>query len=199
MPELKRYKNSYENKFWSDNSFDNSMIRVETSDCFSYIEGFIAALFSKAPSVILGSDIISPEADTEMAQEAVNRFLFNQREQLELASRLALIFTSSFIKLSVVDSTNILSAVTVRACPPWEVLIDRDSTSWDGQRFVGHKYFLSIPEAKDKFGHKQFKSVPKKDYFKSPSSQTQSDLPDEYMYVEVVELYDLSYDKLYFC
>ena len=53
MGELKRYKNAYENRFWEGESTSDQMIRVETADCFSYVEGFIAALFSKAPAVVV--------------------------------------------------------------------------------------------------------------------------------------------------
>ena len=100
MGELKRYKNAYENRFWEGESTSDQMIRVETADCFSYVEGFIAALFSKAPAVVVGADAANAAGDPDLAQAAVNRFLFSQREQLEIASRLALIYPNSFLKLS---------------------------------------------------------------------------------------------------
>ncbi len=211
MGELKRYKNAYENRFWEGESTSDQMIRVETADCFSYVEGFIAALFSKAPAVVVGADAANAAGDPDLAQAAVNRFLFNQREQLEIASRLALIYPNSFLKLSPQDSIEMLEKVAIRALPAWEVIVDRDASGWDKQRFCGHHYFLTIPEAREKFGAKKFNSVPKQDYFGTGGSgyrggadvygysgANYTDLPDDYLYIEVLEFYDFAYDRLYF-
>lgn len=209
---LKKYKNTYENRFWEGEVYDESMIRIETADCFSYVEGFIAALFSKSPAVVIGGDAANMAGDPELAQVAVNRFLFSQREQLEIASRLALLYPCSFLKLSGANSTEMLDKVSIRAVPPWEIIVDRDASGWDSQRFCGHTYYLTIPEAREKFGAKKFTPVPKVDYFTSNStgirntgsssdiygSSSMNDLPDDYLYIEVVEIYDNNFDKLYF-
>ena len=211
---LKQYKNAYENRFWEGQTYDESMIRIETADCFSYVEGYIAALFSKSPAVVVGGDAANTAGDPELAQAAANRFLFDQREQLEIASRLALIYPSSFLKLSPAQSDEMLDKVSIRAIPPWEIIVDRDASAWNSQRFVGHTYYLTIPEAKEKFGGKKFTSVPKEDYFGNGpmpyrsgngssgiyggTNKNYADLPDDYQYIQVVELYDLSYDALYF-
>lgn len=199
-PEMKKYKNVYENKFWEDNYYNDQMIRVETADCFSYVEGFIASLFSRQPAVVVGKDPSYTGGNNELAQEVVNRFLFDQREQLELASRLALIYPNSFLKLSPSNSTDMLEKVQVRAMPPWEILVDMDASSWAGQRFVGHIYYLTIPEAREKYGAKKFSPIPKKDYFNPDGKYAGKldDLPEDYLYIQVVELYDLAYDGLYF-
>jgi len=211
MGELKRYKNAYENKFLEGETHADQMIRVETADCFSYVEGFIAALFSKAPAVVIGADAANAAGDPDLAQAAANRWLFAQREQLEIASRLALIYPNSFLKLSPVDSEEMLEKVSIRAVPAWEVVVDRDASGWDKQRFCGHHYFLTIPEAREKFGAKNFTAVPKQDYFGTGdrnyrggadiygySGATYTDLPDDYLYIEVLEFYDFAYDQLYF-
>lgn len=206
---LRKYKNVYENTFWSSENSDDSMIRVETADCFSYVEGFIASLFSKNPAVVIGGDAANTSGDPDLAQEAANRFLYGQREQLEIASRLALIYPCAFLKLSPTQSTEMLDKVSIRALPPWEVIVDRDASGWTEQRFVGHTYYLTLSEAKAKFGNKSFTSVPKVDYFENNVKGTRSgayggtsssytELPDEYQYIQIVELYDLGYDGLYF-
>ena len=199
-PEMKKYRNVYENKFWQDNYNNDSMIRIETADCFSYVEGFIASLFSRQPAIAVGKDPSYTGGNPQLAQEVVNRFLFDQREQLELASRLALIYPNSFLKLSPQDSNDMLEQVQVRAMPPWEVLVDADASAWQTQRFVGHMYYLTLPEAKEKFGNKDFKVIPKKDYFNPDGRQAldMADLPDDYLYIQVIELYDMIYDKLIF-
>jgi hypothetical protein len=62
-------------------------------------------------------------------------------------------------------------------------------------------YYISIPEAKERFGNKDFTGVQKVDYF-NPQIKTQTrksvELPEEYLYIQVVELYDMLYDSLYF-
>lgn len=198
--EMKRYRDVYENRFWQSEYMDDTMIRVETSDCFSYVEGFIASLFSRNPAVVIAKDASIIDGNAKMAQAVVNRFLFDKREQLEIASRLALIYPSSFLKLSPTDSTDMLEKVSIRAIPCWEIIVDMDSSSWEEQRYIAHTYYLSMPEVRQKFGSKKFTSIPKVDYFTPQEKYTgvSEDLPDDYLYIQVVEFYDLAYDKLYF-
>lgn len=198
--ELKRYRDVYENKFWQANYMQDTMIRVETADCFSYVEGFIASLFSRNPAVVLGKDPSMMNGEPKVAQEVINRFLFDKRDQFEIASRLALIYPCSFLKLSPTDSSDILEMVDIRAVPCWEIIVDTDASSWDSQRFCGHTYYLSMPEAKKRYGNKKFSAIPKADYF-HPNNRYDGktdDMPDDYLYIQVVELYDFAYDQLYF-
>ncbi len=199
--ELKKYRDAYENRFWDSNLYDDSMIRVETADCFSYVEGFIASLFSRQPAVVVAKDSASLTGDAELSQALVNRFLFEKREQIEIASRLALIYPSSFLKLSPTQSDDILEKVAIRALPAWEVIVDQDASSWEEQRYCGHTYYLPLSEAKELYGNKKFSPIPKHDYFHTnkPSHYEGKDfnLPDDYLYIQVVELYDFSYDQLY--
>jgi len=199
-PELKRYRDVYENRFWQSEYMDDTMIRVETADCFSYVEGFIASLFSRNPAIVVGKDASETNGRPEVAEAIINRFLFDKREQLEIASRLALIYPSSFLKLSPTESTDVLERVSIRALPCWEVIVDMDANSWNDQRFIGHTYYLSIPEAKEKFGNKNYTAIPKVEYFtpQEKFSGVSDDLPDDYLYIQVVEFYDMLYDQLYF-
>lgn len=201
-PELKRYRDVYETRFWKNETIGDDMIRVETADCFSYIEGFIASLFSRNPAVVVSKDKSINDGNAEMAQEIINRFIFDKREQLEISSRLALIYPSSFLKLSPCESDDMLEKVSIRALPCWEVIVDTDASSWESQRFCGHVYYLSIPEAREKFGAKKFNAIPKEDYFAADRQNKYSgktlDLPEDYLYVQIVELYDFAYDGLYF-
>lgn len=202
--ELKRYKDAYETKFWESESYDSTMIRIETSDAFGYIEGFIASLFTKTPSVIVGDDIAATGGDAKLAQAVSNRFLYTQREQLEIASRLALIYEYSALKLCPQDSNEMLDKVSIEAIPCWEVMVDRDASDEKTSRFIGHNYFITLPEARKKFGNKKFTPVPKQDYFDSYQDRSNlyddslANLPDDYLYVEIVELYDLLYDEVYY-
>ena len=75
-----------------------------------------------------------------------------------------------------------------------------DASSFEEQRFVAHTYYLSIPEAKEKFGNKSYTAIPKVDFFTPQERYTgvTEDLPDDYLYIQIVEFYDMLYDQLYF-
>jgi hypothetical protein len=199
--EMRRYKAAYMNNFYKDKNKSNQ-IQVETADGYAYIEGFIASLFSKSPAVEVGADS-QGKGDKNLAKEIANRFLFSQRTQLELNSRMALIYPQSYIKMYPKDARNILDRVGIRALSPWEVIIDRDASSWNEQRFVGHIYFETVTNMNKKFGRKKWIPVKKEDYFnkhivKGNGNEDISDLPNEFLYCKVVELYDFINDKLYF-
>lgn len=198
--ELRKYRDAYESKFWDSNLYDDAMIRVETADAFSYVEGFIASLFSRQPAVVVAKDSASLTGDAQLSQALVNRFLFEKREQIEIASRLALIYPSAFLKLSPTQSDDILEKVAIRALPAWEVIVDHDASSWSEQRYCGHTYYLPLSEAKELYGNKKFSPIPKNDYFitNRPSHYDGKDynLPDEYLYIQIVEFYDFAYDRL---
>jgi hypothetical protein len=202
--DLKRYKNAYESKFWKEEMYDTTMIRVETADAYGFIESYISSLFSKSPSVVIGADLAATGGDPKLAQAAANRFLYNQREQFEIASRLALIYPYSALKLSPAESDEMLDKATITAIPCWEVILDRDATAASDQRFIGHTYYLNMVEAKRKFGNKKFVAVPKENYFDegggpvSYTKQDYNDLPDDYLYIEIVELYDLLHNEVYY-
>lgn len=201
MPLLSKYRNIYENQYWRDVPFDDNSIRVETPDAYTFIEGYISALFSRAPSVVLGEDKATG-GDAELSKEVVNRWLKHHRESIEQTSRLALIFPNAFFKLSpVTEGTDILNRVTVRPVAPWDIIVDRDATSWDEQRYNGHIYYLPVTKANEKFGHKKYDLVPKSDYFDAKgrsASKSLDALPNDFLYIKVVEIYDMSNDMLYF-
>ena len=200
--ELKRYRDAYECKFWESERYDPTMIRIETSDAFAYVESFMSSLFGKNNSVVIGPDHAASTGDAEAAQVVANRFLYDQRLPMENASRLALIYPNAAVKLCPRESNNFLDRVNIQGIPPWEVIVDRDAGDSDEQRFVGHAYYMTVVEAREKFGNKRYTPIPKQDYFDdhvtTAYEEHYSDLPDDYLYIEVVELYDLLYDEVYY-
>jgi len=202
--DMRKYKAAYMTNFYKErNAFDtHAQLRVETSDAYAYIEGFIASLFSKAPSIEIGADI-QGKGNKNMIKEIANRFLFEQKTQLEIASRLALIYPNAFMKLYPKDSTNILDRVGIKALSPWEVIVDRDATTWDEQRFIGHIYYETVAGMNHKFGSKKWNPITKTNYFEehgAPADPYEStdNLPNQFLYCKVVELYDMINGKLYF-
>ena len=204
-PLLRKLRALYSTRFWAGITApdDDAMpYRVETSDAFAFVESFVSTLFTRDPAVEVSYDA-SAEGKPDVARAASNVFLHRQREALERATRLALIYPMSFVKLAPRDSTDPINRVNVRAVAPWEIILDRDAERWDEQRYVGHRYFLPVLDAKKRFGSKDFKPVGRKDFFEQDVTGRQArdktaKVPEKYLFVEIVEFYDFEQDKLSF-
>ncbi len=199
---LYNYKQAYETEFWDDgdqNGLGDFGITIQTSDAYGYIESYIASLFSRNPGVVF-KDGLRQRGNKVMAEHLANDFLIRQRSVIEDASRMALIYPMAFAKLMPRESEDIYRRVEMFALPPWEVIVDRQARRWADCRYVGHKYFLPIPEAKNLFGNKQFEAVRKTEYFdreylneEDPSVDTEM-----FQFIEIVEMYDLINDMMCF-
>lgn len=207
-PQMRRYRNAYMTKFYEDmDSVDaDSSIRVETADAYAAIESLMGSLFTKYPGVEIKSDLTG-RGDLVMTKELSNAWLSTCRQQIENAARMALIYTHSFLKLAPRESNILTGKVAMRAVPPWQVLLDRDAAAPEDARFIGHVYYISVDEATEKFGAKKWHGVAQKDYFTDYERNTdrsyrsygdQPDLPNEYLYVEIVEMYDFQNKELLF-
>lgn len=197
---MRKLKGTYETKMFDGISWDKSNIRVEIAEGFAFVEGYIASLFSKFPAVEVGKDSVRRGND-KVVKTLANRWLYDQRQVLENGSRLAIIYPNSFFKLAHKESSVIFDRVSIRPVPPWEIIVDNDASKWNEQRYVGHAYFLPVSKAKEQYGQKKYQAVVKSDYFQQDAhpykTSQDEDVPDEYKYIEVVELYDLVYDCLY--
>jgi len=207
-PQMRRYRNAYMTKFYEDmDSGDNdSSIRVETADAYASVESLMGSLFTKYPSVEIAPDITG-KGDLGLTKEVSNNWLRSGRTQIESAARMALIYTHSFLKLAPRESNAVLSKVAMRAVPPWQVILDRDAAAWEDSRFIGHVYYISVDEATEKFGAKKWMGTAQRDYFTDSERNTdrsyrsygdQPDLPNEYLYIEIVEMYDFINKELLF-
>jgi hypothetical protein len=206
---MRKYKNVYMTQFYRDvDIVADTSIRVETADAYAAVESLMGSLFTKYPGVEIGEDITG-KGDAQVVKELSNNFLKTARQQIENAARMALIYTHSFLKLAPRESTTVLGKVALRAIPPWQVILDRDAAAWEDSRFIGHVYYISVDEANEKFGNKKWHGVAQKDYFtdferntdrsyKSYGDTSGGDLPNEYLYLEIVEIYDFLNDELLF-
>lgn len=186
---------------------DNA-VTVNTADGYAYIEGFVASLYSKSPAVTVGPDP-KGKGDPEVMEAIVNRFLYDKMVVCERALRYSLIYPYSFYKLAPKERDSILDAVDIRAVHPWDVIVDFDAEEWSESRFVGHRYFLPMNVAKEKFPGVKFDAMVKDEYL---NTKMQGSPRDEYgnsqsaagymegsqllSYVEIFEFYDLMNDKL---
>jgi len=207
-PQMRRYRNAYMTKFYEDMGSNDadSTIRVETADAYASIESLMGSLFTKYPGIEVGEDITG-KGDSKFTKVVANSWLKSTREQIESAARMALIYTHSFLKLAPRESNTLLGKVAMRAVPPWQVILDRDAAAWEDCRFIGHVYYISVDEANDKFGAKKWEGVAQRDYFTDYERNTDRsyrsygdspDLPNEYLYIEIVEMYDFINKELLF-
>jgi len=197
-----QYKCAYETDFWERNRLDSDMqIVIQTSDAYGYIESYIASLFARNPGVIVKSDIRGT-GNPRKAQELVNDFLIGHRAAIEDASRLALIYPMSFMKMMPVDNPDIFKRMDIMALNPWDVILDRDAIRYEDMRYIGHRYFLPLHDAKAKFGNKDYAPIRRKSYFdRYESNDYDEELTgtnEMFQYIEVIEFYDLVNDQIMF-
>jgi hypothetical protein len=205
--ELYKYKAAYETQFWNERGSDGSMdqqLYVQTSDAYGYIESYISSLFTRNPGVIVKSGVRG-KGKPKVAEAVVNNFLQRQRNTIEDAARLALIYPMSFVKLLPTASQDIYSKIDMVSVPPWEIIVDREARRWEDCRYVGHKYYISLPQAVHKFGNKNWDPVTKTDYFDKYAMANHMEDPDfydssfdYYKFIEIVELFDLHTRQVYF-
>jgi len=202
--DLYKYKQAYETRFWDRSTQGQMQTYVQTADAYGYIESYIASLFARNPGVIVKNGIRG-RGNVAIAQHIANDFLAYQRQQIENASRMALIYPMSFIKMMPTGREDIMKRIDTVAIPPWEVILDREARRYEDQRYVGHKYYMTLIDARSKFGDKKYHPMKKEDYFDKYNSENytkEGEISDQnfdyYKYIEVVEIYDLHTKLLHF-
>lgn len=200
---LKSYKSLYLTRYWNGQPvISNQTLRTELPKAYKVVESYIGSLYAKNPAVNVESDIRA-RGNPEVAQATANQYLLTTREQIEDATRLAFIYPCSFLKLSPVESVDPLKRVSCAALPPWEVIVDETALSWEGQRYIGHVYLMTLQEAMSRYGKREdeFSSRPWTRWIDSTpiggrdvASGTHSSDFDSW--VRIVEMYDIQADKL---
>lgn len=200
--ELRELRNAYMTRYWSKQGMAPQQITIETSRGYEFVEGYIASLFARSPSVIVKGDVRG-RGQARKVQALCNNFLDGIRSQLEDASRLALINPCAFLKLLPNNHSDPFRRVSTTAIPPWNVIVDTDAGSWNDQKFVGHRYFLTLKEAQVKYGPKKYSAHPLIRFLdriaedQGYHAKKGSDSDPEFQYIEIVEFYDFVNDKLY--
>lgn len=217
---LRSYSDLYEVDFWRNGSQGTGLTKensVQTAHANKFIEQFVSVLFLKQPGVIVGPDPTTKN-DTAPIEALVNRWLKHQRRVFEEATRIALIFPSAFLKLSIdpnvdlkskkVDSTRKLDALSLDVVFPWDVLVDRQATSWKSQRFVGCQSWTSMSDMEKRYPRalSQLRFTEQTSYFDSSRdvddrtihlSRFSSDAAlDRWRWVRVIEFWDLEKNEL---
>ncbi len=206
---LREMRRLYMTQFWESETYPtlDGILRTEVPKAYAVVESYLGSLYAKNPAVRVEPDL-RDRGNPEVAQATANQYLLNVREQIEDATRLALIYPCSFVKLAPVENVDPLKRVSCAALPPWEVIVDATSASWDQQRYVGHTYLMPLPEASERYSKpaEDFRSrayskwiestgIAGKDTMMGIDSNAGA-VPDSDKWVRVVEMYDLLEDKL---
>ena len=133
--EMRQLRRLYLTRFWEDSADKllDGILRTELPRAYAVVESYLGSLYSKNPQVFVQPDVRA-RGNAEVAQATANQYLLTIREQIEDATRLALIYPSGFLKLSPVESVDPLKRISTSALPPWEVIVDATASSWAGQR-----------------------------------------------------------------
>lgn len=203
-PEMRRLRNAYLMRYWQRNMSYDANLLIETSRAYELIESFVASLFVRDPAVVLKPDLRG-HGDPELTQEVVNAWLVDARRELEDALRQSLIYPWAAIKLSPNDAKDPLRRVQVTPVGPWDVIVDEAAGSWQTQRYVGHRYYVPIEEARARYGDKDYSERTFKRYIDyqdddddAPALRRDEDPISRAIddYVLVLEFYDLIDDRL---
>ena len=205
-PRLREMRRLYMTRFWDVGAprFD-SILRTEVPKAYAVVESYLGSLYAKNPSVFVQPDLRG-RGNPEVAEATANQYLHTTREQIEDATRLALIYPCAFLKLAPVESVDPLKRVGCAALPPWEVIVDATASSWEAQRWVGHDYLMPLNEARVRYSKRRDQFTPRRfskwiesstiagmDAQRGYSNEAEGDASE---WIRIVEVYDLVDDKL---
>lgn len=203
-PEMRRMRNAYLMRYWQrSRSYDDSLL-IETSRAYELIESYVASLFVRDPSVVVKPDLRG-KGDPELTEEVANNWLLHTRREIEDALRLALIYPFAAMKLCANDTPDVLRRVDMTPVGPWDIIVDDAASSWSTQRFVGHRYYVPLEEAKRKYGNKQYSKrtfaryIDRQDEDDTPAYRRDEDSIGQPVadFILVVEFYDLVKEKMF--
>ncbi len=204
---MREYRQFYMTEFWQREGFtlNDGVLRTEVPKAYAIVESYLGSLFAKNPSVRVEADLRA-RGNPQVAQATANQYLLTVREQLEDATRLALIYPCAFLKLAPVENVDPLKRVSCAALPPWEVIVDTTACAWDQQRYVGHVFLMPIAEATARYKKpaEAFRTRAYSKWIDATSIAGRDVLtgygadkvPDSDKWVRVVEIYDLNEDRL---
>ena len=201
-PRMRELRSMYFTRFWSDREYDanDGILRTEVPKAYAVVESYLGSLYARNPSVFVQPDLRA-RGNPEVAAATANQYLLTVRNVIEDATRLALIYPCSFVKLAPVESVDPLKRVAAAALEPWSVIVDDTSGSWEHQRWVGHSYLLPLDEATVRFDKNPEDFTPRtySRWIDSRRKSQPGDMKTEGelgKWVRVVEIYDLVNDAL---
>jgi len=206
---LRRYRDLYEVAFWKGIEGAAAPAEaVEVADANSWIEGFVASLFSKAPAVRVGGSIRPGDGKDSVAEAVLNSFLYDQQSVFTNGTRASLIFPSAFFKLSVdagLVDIDPIGSIGLEFLLPWEVIVDEKARSTDAQRWIAHVAQITVASARERWGALKWRPSEAVEFLSESGDARQRQGTDDaaqageddgHQLVEIVEFYDLVRGKL---
>ena len=93
--EMRQLRNLYMTRFFgSERPVLDTVLRTEVPKAYAVVESYLGSLYAKNPSVEVQADIRG-RGNPEVAEATANTYLLTVREQLEDATRLALIYPAT--------------------------------------------------------------------------------------------------------
>ena len=206
QPEMRQLYLAYMTRYWNkEASIDLTEAEnlIETSRAYEFVEGYIASLFARSPSVLVKEDMRG-DGNPEIAKAICNKCLPRILKALGQTSRRGIIYDCAFIKLIPTDHPDPIRRVKACSIQCWDVIVDTDAQTWEEISFVGHRSWITVAEAKSRYGNKKFEgSGDKTDYIQDEDPNISYDpnkqhaLTDpEFQYIEIVEWYDMKAGKI---
>lgn len=203
--EMRRLRHAYLMRFWKrPDRYDEDLL-IETSRAYELVESYVASLFVRDPSVVVKDDIHG-NGDAQLAELASNRWLRRQRDAIEDALRLSIIYPFAGLKLSIGHARQVLNRPELSAVQPWDIIVDDTASSWSSQRYCGHRYLMPLAEAKERYGAKKYAPRVWSLYIDNVDADgSEADTPPNSghnikasdSFVEVVEVFDLRAGKMW--
>jgi hypothetical protein len=203
-PLMQKLKRAYKGSALDDTMMTiNEDILVETSDGYAFVQSYVASLFAKDPALTIER---GPEekGDAKLTEVVANNFVHKQVETFKTSITKGLVFPFCGIKLGFQKRTSPLDQIRAKVIQPWDMILDTDAEEWDTQRYIGHRYYIPISEAYDRFGRKKFQGTQREEYLTSsrtvgiqyrPRMSIGSGGSITLTYVEIFEIYDLINDQ----
>lgn len=201
---LRKLRDVYMTQFWQGSGTNleaANVLRTEVSRGYAVVESYLGSLYAKNPAVDVQPDLRG-RGNPDVAEAVSNQFLLGSRSQLEDTTRLALIYPCAFVKLAPVENVDPLKRVSVCALSPWEVIVDTTAGSWDQQRWVGHSYMMAQADAVGRYGvgEETLRGYSYTRWMDQTGGVSEPDgrggVPTSDKWIRVIELYDISNDKL---
>lgn len=198
--DCRKYRDTYNVKFWNNHGgvFAQHQALIQTADAYASVESYVAGLFPKSPAVEIEGEL--KDEDAEKIEVIANKFLKSKSRKITDATRNALIYGHSYLKVEECASDELLESVKLTVVDPWEIILDEDAREWEDLRYAGHAYYLPIEEANRRYSKRGLNYTPsdKKDFFDGGNNVTDfygSKGDVDFRYIFVVEFYDLLNDK----
>ena len=87
--DMEKYKSLYETRFWDDRQDDPTAIVIQTQDCYSYVESYLAGLYAKNPAIVLKAGLRGIGTPDKASAVVAELALIDPLQASKLESKLA--------------------------------------------------------------------------------------------------------------